>query len=333
MRREDVILHGHQRLSRRGMVGLAALTSGAALLGDAAHAQQPAQAVPARPPSNLQDQSLPYAPLQVTSSDGTSIAAQQWGNPDGQEIVFIHGVLQSHLSFEQQVHSGLAEAFRMVTYDLRGHGDSGKPVGREHYLDGGLWADDLAAVITCAGLRRPVLVGWSLGGLCIGNYLAKFGDAKLAGLNFVDALTKRSRDFAGLPENRTLLPQTASPDLGIRIDALRGFLRACFKIQPEADAFERMLAFNAQVPQHVMASILGGISLDPEEAYRRVKVPVLVTHGAEDGLISIKITEYDRSVMPRSTLSIYEGSGHSPFYEMAPRFNAELAAFVRAANA
>lgn len=235
-------------------------------------------------------------------------------------------------SFERQVLSDLGSSFRMVTYDLRGHGDSEKPMGDEHYLSGALWADDLAAVIKGAGLRRPVVVGWSLGGLVMGNYLSKFGDAKLAGLNFVDALTKRSRDFAGLRENRTLLPATASPDLGIRIDAIRGFLRSCFKRQPEEAEFERMLAFNAQVPQHVIASILGGISLDGEEAYRRVNIPVLVTHGADDGQISVMVAEYDRSVMPRSTVSIYDDCGHSPFYEMAPRFNAELAAFVRAAN-
>jgi pimeloyl-ACP methyl ester carboxylesterase len=38
------------------------------------------------------------------------------------------------------------------------------------------------------------------------------------------------------------------------------------------------------------------------------------------------------SVIPGAKLSIYEGIGHSPFYEDAVRFNAELAAFVREAN-
>lgn len=220
----------------------------------------------------------------------------------------------------------------MITYDLRGHGGSDKPVGHEHYLNGAVWADDLAAVMDGAGLRRPVLVGWSLGGLPMGNYFARYGDGRLAGLNFVDALTKRSRDFAGLPENRTLLPGTASRDLGTHIDAMRGFLRSCFRVQPGQAEFERMLAYNAQVPQHVLSHIMVGIPLDAEDAYRKVKVPVLVTHGAEDGQISVKITEFDRSVMPHAKLSIYEGSGHSPFHEMAPRFNAELAAFVQAAN-
>lgn len=321
-----------QRVGRRNLIGTAALTAGGAMLTRAAQAQVPAAPDPAKPFYSAPDRTLPYKPLRVRSSDGVEIATQEWGNPQGPEIVFIHGVLQSHLSFERQVASTLAKDFRMVTYDLRGHGDSGKPTGREAYLNGELWADDLAAVIKGAGLRRPVVAGWSLGGLPMGNYLQKYGDETLAGLNFIDALTKRSRDFAGLPENRTLLPRTASPDLATRIDAMRGFLRSCFKIQPTEAEFERMLAFNAQVPQWVLAHIMVGIPLDAEAAYRKVKVPVLVTHGAEDGQINMRITEYDREVMPHSKVSIYDGSGHSPFWEMAPRFNDELAAFVQAAS-
>jgi pimeloyl-ACP methyl ester carboxylesterase len=42
--------------------------------------------------------------------------------------------------------------------------------------------------------------------------------------------------------------------------------------------------------------------------------------------------KYTASVIPGARLSVYEGIGHSPFYEDAPRFNAELAAFVREAN-
>jgi non-heme chloroperoxidase len=57
-----------------------------------------------------------------------TISAQDWGNPDGPEILFIHGFSQSHLSWIKQVtNSDLAKEFHMVTYDLRGHGNSDKP--------------------------------------------------------------------------------------------------------------------------------------------------------------------------------------------------------------
>lgn len=282
---------------------------------------------------SIPEASLPYRALKVRGTDGTTIASKEWGNPSGFEIVFIHGILQSHLSFERQVISDLAKEFRMITYDLRGHGDSDKPIGSEHYLDWTLWADDLAAVIAGAGLRRPVLVGWSFGGQSMGNYLQKYGDVQLAGLNFVDALTKRSPEFAGYPQNSQLLPHTASPDLQTRVDAMRGFLRACFKTQPQVDDYERMLAAESQVSRDVISAFLSGIPLNADVAYTKVQVPVLITHGADDGVISVKITEFDKKQMPHATPSIYENVGHASFYEAADRFNRELTAFVRTANA
>ena len=61
--------------------------------------------------------------------------------------------------------------FRIVTFDLRGHGLSEKPLGPEHYASGKLWADDLAAVIEQIGLERPTLVAWSYGGYVVADYL------------------------------------------------------------------------------------------------------------------------------------------------------------------
>jgi non-heme chloroperoxidase len=318
-------------IDRRSVLGASVLASGIFALAGSSWSE-PVSAVPPAKPFYTATVPLPYRPLKVRSSDGVTIAAQEWGNPKGPEIIFIHGVLQSHLSFERQYKSELAAKYRLITYDLRGHGDSDKPFGKEHYLDGGLWADDLAAVIEGFELRRPVLVGWSLGGLPIGNYLVKFGDAKIAGLNFVDALTKRAKEFAGAPENRSFLPATASDDLATRIDAMRGFLRACFKTQPSQSDFERMLAFNAQVPQHVLSYILLGIPLNAEEAYRKVKVPVLITHGEQDGQINVSIVQFDQQVMPHAGISLYSESGHTPFSEDPTRFNSELDAFVSRAN-
>lgn len=60
--------------------------------------------------------------------------------------------------------------------------------------------------------------------------------------------------IAGPPENRGHLPATASPDLGTRVDALRAFLRSCFDVAPTPVEFERMLAFNTQVPRHVLTA-------------------------------------------------------------------------------
>ena len=47
-------------------------------------------------------QDLKYKPITVKTPDGLTISAQEWGNPAGPEILFIHGFSQSHLSWMRQ---------------------------------------------------------------------------------------------------------------------------------------------------------------------------------------------------------------------------------------
>jgi pimeloyl-ACP methyl ester carboxylesterase len=272
---------------------------------------------------------LKYKPITVKTPDGLTISAQEWGNPAGPEILFIHGFSQSHLSFIRQVDSELAKEFRIVTYDLRGHGNSDKPLDPARYRDGKAWGDEVQAVIDTAGLKRPVLVGWSYAGRVISDYVTTHGTNGIAGINFVDASIKADPALAG--DNLKNLPIMASEDLATNIAATRTFVHGCFSRQPTADDFEIMLAFNMMVPPKVRAG-LGGRPLDATEVMSKLKLPVLVTHGAEDGNAKVGVAKYTASVIPGAKLSIYEGIGHAPFYEDAPRFNTELAGFVREAN-
>ena len=274
---------------------------------------------------------LKYQPIAVKTPDGLSIAAQRWGNAGGPEILFIHGFMQCHLSWARQVESALAREFHMVTYDLRGHGDSEKPLARERYRDGKAWAEELAAVIAAASLRRPVLVGWSYAGRVIADYLEAYGSAGIAGINFVNARTNSDPRFAG-PLSSRHLTEVAAEDLATRIAATRTFLRACFSRQPTQGEFETMLGFNMMVPRDVRVA-MSGRELDADGLYRRLSLPVLVTFGIEDKILTLEAARHAAAVTPGARLSLYEGIGHAPFWEDASRFNAELAAFVRDAIA
>ncbi|HZP75439.1 MAG TPA: alpha/beta hydrolase [Pseudolabrys sp.] len=272
---------------------------------------------------------LKYKPLSVKTPDGLTISAQEWGNPAGPEILFIHGFSQSWMSWMRQVDSDLVKEFHIVTYDLRGHGNSDKPFDPARYRDSKAWGDEVQAVIDAAGLKRPVLVGWSYAGRVISDYVATHGTSKIAAINFVDAPIKGDPALVG--DNLKNLPLMTSEDLATNIAATRTFVHGCFSKQPSAEDFETMLAFNMMVPPKVRAG-LGGRALDATEMMSKLKLPVLVTHGAEDRNAKVGAAKYTASVIPGAKLSIYEGVGHAPFYEDAPRFNAELAAFVRAAN-
>jgi non-heme chloroperoxidase len=272
---------------------------------------------------------LKNKPLNVTTPDGLTISAQEWGNPNGPGIVFIHGFSQSHLSWMRQTDSELAKEFHIVTYDLRGHGNSDKPLDAARYRDSKAWGDEVQAVIDAAGLKRPVLVGWSYAGRVIADYVATHGAGGIAGLNFVDASIKLIPDYVG--DNLKNLPLMASEDMLTNINATRVFLHGCFSRQPSVDDFETMLAFNMMVPPKVRAG-LSGRPLDATENMAKLTIPVLVSHGAEDKNAKVETAKFTASVIPGAKLSIYDGIGHSPFYEDAPRFNGELAALVRAAN-
>jgi len=108
-------------------------------------------------------------------------------------------------------------------------------------------------------------------------------------------------------------------------------VHGCFSNQPTADDFETMLSFNMMVPPKVRAG-LSGRPFDATEIMSKLKLPVLVTHGAEDRNAKLAAAKSTASVIPGARLSIYEGTGHAPFYEDATCFNTELAAFVREAN-
>lgn len=128
----------------------------------------------------------------VKSSDSVSIAVEETGDPSGQPIVFVHGMLGSRISWDKQTTDPDLQGFRLITLDLRGHGLSGKPDDVDAYEDGKRWADDLAAVLNESKANSPIPVGWSLGGVVLSNYLAAHGDTGIGGLLYVDGASSLS---------------------------------------------------------------------------------------------------------------------------------------------
>ncbi len=295
---------------------------GIAALPRPAFAQAPA--LPAGAPA------LPYRRHAVRTPDGVEIAAYEYGNPQGQPILLIHGYMQAALSWDRQLRDpALARDFRMVAYDIRGHGNSAKPEGDQFYKPGKVWADEVKAVIDTLGLQRPVVVGWSYGGRIMGDYLNAHGQGAIGAMNWVCATASVSDPTRFGRAARLIGPNAAgSADMATAIDSTIAFLRACFEIQPSASDFETMLAFNAMVPRHVRLG-LGGRPLDIEASLKALAIPVLVTHGLHDRIVDVSMARYTASVVPNAKLSIYDNAGHAPFWEDAPRFNRELAELAK----
>jgi non-heme chloroperoxidase len=261
----------------------------------------------------------------VQTPDGVRIVAQEWGNSDGPEILFIHGFSQSHLSWSRQFGSELAKSFRLIAYDIRGHGASDKPLDAAYYQDHKRWADELKAVMESARLKKPFLAGWSYGGRIILEYLMEYGDKNIAGINFVSAFTKVAPEILGpaTPAVRKM----ASENLAENIENTLLFLSFSTVKALPPDELSRIVAYNMLVPAKVRQHLLGRPA-PYEGALRRIRVPVLITHGVEDQVALASIARYTASVIPHAQTSLYEGAGHMPFWEDAARFNRELADFV-----
>ncbi|GGA77634.1 alpha/beta hydrolase [Brucella endophytica] len=309
-----------------GVAGLVALALGAATVSPLAYAG-PAVATQA----SVQEKAPHQETFSVRSRDGTMLVGEAQGDPQAPEILFIHGLRQSRLSWEKQLDDPALKDFRIVSFDLRGHGDSDKPASPDAYSDADKWADDVAAVIKAAKLRKPVLVGWSLGGYVAGAYLRKYGGAEIAGVNLVDAVTKLSPDL--LTEEAGVFTRTAtSHDLAERTVATADFLAACFHQQPTAEEMRRMLVINGMTARAANEGFVKTGTTDLEPVFKDYAGPVLLTHGVHDRLVRTTMSERIKAVHSNSQLSLFDKSGHSPFYEEPERYNKELAEFVKAAN-
>src|SRR5712691_8998109 len=123
----------------------------------------------------------------MTGGRRLKLAMHDYGHSHGKPILLIHGFTQCHMVWSKQYQSALADEFRLLCIDNRGHGMSEKPLGLEHYTQDELWADDIHTIITGLALRKPILAGWSYGGFIINDYLAKYGQDTVGGVNYVGA--------------------------------------------------------------------------------------------------------------------------------------------------
>lgn len=271
----------------------------------------------------------PVGDYEIRGGGGVMLHAHEWGRPDGPAILFVHGWSQCEMCWEAQVCSPLAERFRMVTFDNRGHGMSDKPLDGGCYADERLWADDVAAVIEQTRLDRPVLVAWSYGGFIVADYLRAYGDVGIAGIDLVGgAVLLRPPSFdhigPGFLDNAL---DASAPDLRANIAAIQRFLRSCTATPMPVGLWSAALCWNMAVPPAIRDALIAR-DIDDTDIYSRLSVPVLVTHGREDMIVLASMAEHVLRHYNTAIASWYDGVGHMPFIEETERFNLELAAFV-----
>ena len=134
---------------------------------------------------------------------------------EGPAVILIHGVGSSRQSWDGVVER--LEGYQTLRYDLRGHGEFGKPAG-PYTLDN--FVADLAALLDHVGIARSHVVGFSLGGLIAQGFALAHLDRveKLALVSTVSGRTEEERDRVktrlemvqdGIPGATSVNPWTA----------------------------------------------------------------------------------------------------------------------------
>jgi pimeloyl-ACP methyl ester carboxylesterase len=263
----------------------------------------------------------------ISGGAGCRLYVEETGNRDGPPVLFIHGVSQSRLAWRRQLTSDLGRSLRLVAMDLRGHGDSERP--RDAYAEPFLWADDIQAVIDGLGLDRPILCGWSYGGVVIGDYLRCHGERAVRGVVLVAAASRMGAPvmpFLG-PDFVGLGPGLVSNTVEESMTALRTFVGLCTASPLDPEDFYSVLGYNAAVPPHVRQAMMGR-TINHDDVYANLEAPTLIVHGLTDPVVLPAMSQHQARLMPRAQTSYYPAVGHSPFCEDQARFDAELLAFA-----
>jgi non-heme chloroperoxidase len=271
----------------------------------------------------------------VRGGDGLRLHVREWGKQDGAPILFVHGWSQNHLCWAKQYESELADEFRLVAFDLRGHGMSEAPLEPEHYTDARLWAGDVAAIVDALRLERPVLVGWSYGAFVICDFLRAHGQERIAAVQFVEGAVKLGEAAFGTLIGPGFLDHfvgATADDLPTNIATLRSFVRTCL-VKPVSDEdYVTAVCWNVAVPAAIRAN-LAAREIDCDDVLRALEVPLLVTQGRADSVVLPATAEHVLAVCATAEISWYDGVGHAPHLEEPARFNRELAELTRRVRA
>ena len=268
----------------------------------------------------------------IEGSGGVQIAVYDEGNRHGPVLLFVHGFSQAALCWDKQRNSTLAERFRLISLDVRGHGASGKPFDENAYNQSQLIADDITAVLDHCNVNKFVYVGWSMAGNWVADYLRHYGDIRMSGLFLSSSPTQQGTEVStnmfgpGAADN---LAGMFSANPQANIQATVAFLKACTGSLLPAEEFDVMLAYNMMVPPEIRQWMLNRVA-DNGDVVGKLSVPFMQVHGSDDQIVMPFAGEYTMSQVPhdKKKMIIYDGVGHCPFWETPERFNEDLAEFV-----
>jgi pimeloyl-ACP methyl ester carboxylesterase len=269
----------------------------------------------------------------VAAPDGVPLAVTECGSQDSPPVLLLHGYGQSYLSFQSQLTPELCARLHLVAFDLRGHGGSGKPWDAASYDSRERWADDVQAVIEAKKLERPLVVGWSFGGIVAVHYVKVHGAAGIRGLMLVGSsggLVPPSSLASGLsPERMAAVARAAAtPDIPGQVESANWFVSVLTAKPLPAAVTAELVHASLMLPAYARAA-MKGLPVDNAGLEGILTMPVRFVLGAHDSTRDIAQHKALAARLAKGSAVVFDDSGHSPFLEEPARFNEELVKMAR----
>lgn len=235
----------------------------------------------------------------------------------GVPIIFIHGVGLDLNIWSEQV-KALSSKYRVICYDMMGHGKSACPLGPynlEHFVK---QLDDLFAYLN---LSEAHLIGFSMGGLVAQSYTLS-NPHKVSSLTIMSSVSKRSKEQREGILARVEQVEKQGHKATIEAAIQRWFSKPFVENHTETvKQIQKCLENNH--PDAYLSAYRVFATADEElyEKLERIKCPTLIITGELDQGSTPEMAELMAKVIPHSEVVIFPGIKHMLPIEAAESLN------------
>ncbi|HEY0412589.1 MAG TPA: alpha/beta hydrolase [Allosphingosinicella sp.] len=261
---------------------------------------------------------------QFKAADGACIAFEDEG--EGRPLVLLHGLMAHAGFFDAQ--RALADRFRIVRIDLRGHGRS-RGDGARPSVE--MLADDVARLTQRLDLEGAIGVGWSLGAAVLWHVLTGPASPRFAGAVVVDMTPRVANDDSW---RLGLSPELCEArSRAIEEDFVSFATAAGAAIFAPGEARHPLAGWAGEQFARNDAEAVGAlwdslVRQDFRPLLPAIRQPTLVVHGARSHLYDAETADHLVAALPDASVLRFERSGHAPHIEETERFNRALADFA-----
>jgi 3-oxoadipate enol-lactonase len=263
----------------------------------------------------------------LKTKDGR-FAYEAAGDPNKTPVVFLHGIGGAARAWRGQI-AAFSDRYHAMAWDMPGYGGSA-PLPNVSIAT---LADALQDFLQGIGGPRPVLVGHSIGGMIVQQWLTQHPRAAAA---VVLAQTSPAFGKADGDWQKQFIEARLGPlDRGATMTSLApALVKELVGDKPDAGGMDVACDCMGSVPEAsyrtMMLALLG---FDQRKALGNISVPALVLSGSKDKNAPAPMMAKMATYIPSATYVELDGAGHLVNLERPKAFNAALDQFLTTAKA